>query len=87
LISIAFCRAFAFACTSMDYYTLTCTFINSYTSASTTFSSLASFCTVYSSTKCCSTTLSSYDSSMNTRFADVVHGHVYSFTRQLLLPL
>jgi hypothetical protein len=86
-ISIAFHCASVFACTSMDYYTSTCISVNSHTSTSTTLSSPTSFCVVYSSTKCYSTTLSSSNSSMNTRFVDVVHGPVYSFTCQLLLLL
>jgi hypothetical protein len=67
--------------------TSTCTFVDSCFSVSTTFSSLASFCTIYVSKKCCSTTLSSSNSSMNISSTDVAPGPFCSFTCQCLLLL
>jgi len=43
--------------------------------------------TIYVSAKCYSTTLSSFDSSINNRSSHVAHGLVYSLARQLLLFL
>jgi len=49
------------------------------------FSSLVSFSIVYSSTKCCSTLLSSSDSSMNIRSIDVAFSPICSFGHQCFL--
>jgi hypothetical protein len=86
-ISITFHCAYAIAYTSMDYCTSTCTFVDRCTSTLMTFSSLMSFHAISYSIKCCSTTLSSFNSSMNTRSIDVVLGHVYFFACQLHLLL
>ncbi len=80
-ISIAFCCVFAIACTSMDCCTSTYTYVDNCSSTSTTFSSLASFCVVCASAKCYSTTLLSFDSSMNIGSIDIV----YSFACQCFM--
>ncbi len=86
-ISIALHCAFAIAYNSMDCYISTNTFINGYTSTSMTFSSLVSFCIVYAFTKCCSTTSSSSDSSMNIEPTNVTPCPICFFAHQcLLLP-
>ncbi len=71
----------------MDFYTSTCVFVDSCNYASTMFSSLGFLCVICASIKCCSTTSSSSDFSMNTRFTDVVLGHVCSLAHQHLLLL
>jgi hypothetical protein len=71
----------------MDYYISTYTFIDGYTSASTMFSSHVSFYIIYASTKCCSTTSSSYDSSMNTWSIDVTPCLICFLAHQCLLLL
>jgi len=75
-ISIALRCVFAITYTSMD----------GYTSTSTMFSFLASICIICASTNCCSTTLSSFDSSMNTSSIDVaLHPTCYLVCQFLLL--
>ncbi len=82
-ISITLCCASTIICTYVDCCTSTCTSVDGYTSASTMFSSLASICEVCVSTKCCSTSLSSSNSSMNIGSINVVSGFVCSLTQQL----
>jgi len=77
LISIAPSCASINACISVD----------DYTSTMTTFSSLASISTIYASTNCYSTTLSSFDSSMNTKSINVTLGPIYALAHQCLLLL
>jgi hypothetical protein len=86
-ISIALCRAFAIACTSVVWYTSTYTFLDGCTSASTTFFPPMSFYVVYASTKCYSIASFSSNSSMNTKSTNVVHGPVYFLARQLIIRL
>jgi hypothetical protein len=81
------CCAFAIVCTSMACYTFNCTFVNSCFSYITTFSSLVSFYTVYASTRWCSSTLSSFNSSMHIGSINVALGHVCSLTCQRCLFL
>jgi hypothetical protein len=69
----------------MVCYTFNNTSKDSCSSFATTFSSLASFSIIYASTKWCSSTLSSFDSSMHTISTNVALGLVYSFTCQCLL--
>jgi len=87
LISIAFCCVFAIAYTFVDYYTSTRTFVNSCYSTLISLFSPVSFCAICASTKCCSTTLSSSDSSMYTKSIDVIHGPIYSLACHYLLFL
>jgi hypothetical protein len=67
--------------------TLNFTSMNNYSSCATTFSSLLSFYTIYASTKWCSSTLSSFDSLMHTKFINVTPGHVCSRAYQCCLLL
>jgi hypothetical protein len=87
LIFIAFRCVFAITYTSVDYYASTCTSMDSCTSVSMTFSSLVSFCAINVSTKCYSTSLSSFDYSINTESIDVALSLVYSLAHQCLLLL
>jgi uncharacterized membrane protein required for colicin V production len=84
---LAFCCASSIAYTFVACCTSTYTFVDNYSSIATTFSSLASFYTICASTKCYSIASSSFDSSMNTGFIDVVLGLVYSLARQCHLLL
>ncbi len=86
-ISIALCCASNVTCTFVSCYTSTCTFVDNCCFTATTFSSPTSFCTIYTSTKCCSTTLSSFDSSMNVGTTNVAPSLVYFFTCQHCLLL
>jgi hypothetical protein len=87
LIFITFRCVFAITCTFVDYCASTCTSMDRCASISMTFSSLVSFCVVYVSTKCYSTSLSSFDYSINTESTDVALSLVYSLAHQCLLFL
>jgi NAD-dependent oxidoreductase involved in siderophore biosynthesis len=86
-ISIALCRASTITYTFESCHTSTCTFVDSCCFVATTFSSLAFLCIVYTSIKCCSTTSSSFNSSMNTRSTNVAPSPIYFFTCQHRLLL
>jgi hypothetical protein len=86
-ISISLCCVFAIVYTFMAYYTFNYTYVNNCSSCATTFSSLASFRIVYASIWRCSSTSSSSDSSMHTKFIDVVFGPIYSHACQRYLLL
>ncbi len=79
-ISIALCRASTITYTFVLCRTSICTFVDNCCFDAIMLSSLASFCTIYASIKCCSTTLSSFNSSMNTRSTNVTPSLVYFFT-------
>jgi hypothetical protein len=81
-ISIALRCVSTIVYTSMACYIFNYTFVNSCSSCATTFSSLTSFYIVCASTKWCSSTLSSFDSSMHTRSIDVALGLVCSLACQ-----
>jgi hypothetical protein len=81
-ISIALRHASTITYTFVSCHTSTCTSVDNCCFVATTFSSLVSFYTVYASTKCCSTILSSFNSSMNTRFTNVTPNPTYFFTCQ-----
>jgi hypothetical protein len=81
-ISITLCCTSTITCTFVSCCTSTCTSMDNCCFVAITFSSLASFYIIYASTKCCSTTSSFFDSSMNTGSTNVAPGHVCFFAHQ-----
>ncbi len=86
-ISITLWYASTISYTFMDCCNSTFTFVDSYSFASTTFPSPMSLYVVYASTNFCSTSSSSFDSSMNIGSIDVAFGLVYPLAHQRLLLL